>query len=517
MNQLTRVLYALAWAAAAWFPLTDADIWWHLASARAMLEQGSWLTSDPFTFTAEGLPWLNVHWLYQLAVWGVYRAGGLGGLVAAHALCWGTAAYLWNNEKRVDWLLLFIPLLWATHYLLMARPLALTIFLLGVQYRAYHAPWPGKVRWGLLIVIQIMLANSQGLFLLGPALLALYAWRERQGWRTSVRMAGILVLVSMVHPAGPRILLYPWKLLARLQPGNLFGAKVSENISPWQALLGLGEAMELWQALALLVLTILMVWLALRKRITLHVFVSYVPWLGLAWLAQRNIPILLVMAIPLVASKLPPAWGRDFRWWLGLGLSVAFAVAQCQWWIVAATPVAPFRTPTGAVQFLRQQLAGRPLPAPVFCEIRHGGYLAWKLYPMVRTYVDGRLILRATDFFQQYLALETQPGQFQHLPLYNKMDYAVLPVGYPGIFRPLAHDLAKRSDWRLVYFDEVAWVFARAAQGPLDLRRRGPERVRDSAYLEWQVRQAGRSPQVRAESAHWWREAASLLNSPYTP
>jgi hypothetical protein len=78
----SRPLALLAWGAAligafwAWFPIADTDLWWHLAAGRELWEQGRWLAQDPFCSSTLGLPWLNIHWLFQLCAYALYSAGG---------------------------------------------------------------------------------------------------------------------------------------------------------------------------------------------------------------------------------------------------------------------------------------------------------------------------------------------------------------------------------------------------------------------------------------------------------
>ncbi len=499
------ILYALAWSLAAWFPLTDADIWWHLASAREMLLQKSLLHSDPFTFTAEGAPWTNIHSLYQLIIYGIYSLGGAGALVVFHSLCYGAGAALWNREApRSPWLLLFIPLLWAVQFLLMARPLAWTLLLLALQFRVYHAPWRRAVRLGVLVFLQVLLANSQGLFLLGPILIFLYAVRERKPFRQNIFGFTALTLASAIHPEGFRVLIYPWKLLLRLSPGNLFASRMSENISPWKALFGSGNLMEFFQAAALLIFTVLFVCFIGRKRSEWRTSLLILPWLILAWLAGRNIPVLFMIALPLLAAKLPE-WPHSFGKYLSYLLFAALFIAQWQWWRVNNAPVAPFRTPENAARFLENHPVQN---TRLFSEIRYGSYLAWRL-PGVKTFVDGRLILRDAEFFSHYLSLEQKPENFETLPMRNTFDFALIPAAYPEMFHALAGYLAASPGWRLVYFDETAWLFARPETALEDLRTR-PE-VRDSAYLEFQTRMKDENILIQMEGEYFWHRAARLF------
>jgi hypothetical protein len=67
-------------------PIADGDIFWHLAAGREMVHRRAWLRTDPFTLSAHGRPWVDVHWLFQLLVYGIHASRGLAGVVIAKAL-----------------------------------------------------------------------------------------------------------------------------------------------------------------------------------------------------------------------------------------------------------------------------------------------------------------------------------------------------------------------------------------------------------------------------------------------
>src|SRR5690349_917858 len=52
------------------------------------------LRADPFTMSAAGRAWIDVHWLFQLTVAAVHRAIGLPGLAAVKALAIAAGAVL---------------------------------------------------------------------------------------------------------------------------------------------------------------------------------------------------------------------------------------------------------------------------------------------------------------------------------------------------------------------------------------------------------------------------------------
>jgi hypothetical protein len=456
------------------FPLADSDIWWQLASGRELLFQKQFLWTEPFTFTGVGLAWTNVHWLYQLLVYSIEAMAGrygAGALVVTHALVWGGAAWAWTKPRSgsmTGWLLLLLPLVWANRFLLMARPLAFTMLLLGLQHRLYLSKMHLGKKWGLILFLQIILVNIQGLFLLGPILFVLHELSIRKHWRALVPGALGLLTVSCVHPKGVSILLYPFGLLERLQPGNLFGERISENISPGRAFFG-GDPAQLWQAMALVLVTILLFWYACKHTPFRPGLVLLLPLLVLAWLAQRNIPILLLVSLPLLAPLIAKGLSWRFATRAGAAMILAVGIAQVQWWQIYPGAVAPYRFPQGSVTWIQEHVRYRPLR--VFCDIRHGGFLSWHLYPQVKTYVDGRLILRDSTFFAQYLNLENHPETFSALDRAWHFDAVVLPVDYPPMFRKLARQLAQDSTWVLVQSDESSWLFMRSqvVRSPLEL------------------------------------------------
>ena len=69
---LAAVTFALA------VPLQpgDPDAYWHLASARWMVEHGQILRSDVFTSTVAGTPYNVGEWLGELVMYGAFALDG---------------------------------------------------------------------------------------------------------------------------------------------------------------------------------------------------------------------------------------------------------------------------------------------------------------------------------------------------------------------------------------------------------------------------------------------------------
>ncbi len=62
--------------------IVDPDLWWHVKVGQTILSTHSWPTTDPYSFTVAGNPWLAYEWLGEVLLGAVERFWGLQGLEA---------------------------------------------------------------------------------------------------------------------------------------------------------------------------------------------------------------------------------------------------------------------------------------------------------------------------------------------------------------------------------------------------------------------------------------------------
>ena len=55
----------------------DPDLWWHLKVGETILRTHHWPTTDIYSFTVNGQPWLAYEWLGDVLLAGALPAGGL--------------------------------------------------------------------------------------------------------------------------------------------------------------------------------------------------------------------------------------------------------------------------------------------------------------------------------------------------------------------------------------------------------------------------------------------------------
>ncbi|RYZ10248.1 MAG: hypothetical protein EOO73_01335 [Myxococcales bacterium] len=484
-------------------PSADGDIWWHLAAGREMLARGSVLVSDPFSVSAAGRPWADVHWLFQLATYCIHSAFGLAGLVwakcaflAAGALVLGAALgpRAKVNGAHAAFTTLLVAALFSARSLLLLRPVIVTLGFVAVfVFVLEGVSRRGKLsRLWLLPLLQIPWANFQGLSALGPALVAAYAvaasaaaLREGKAWPfareapeslPAWRHAHALLLALCgcalacgVTPFGARALSLPLMLASRLSPGsdNVYSQAVAENVPPYllEQYTG-GEFWHLKWFIGLLALAML----AAGRRLRLSHAALLLGFAALALMSNRNVLLLYWVGAPIAALYLAPSvrrWLRERRPVLARrALPLLNAAALLA--IIAAAGVAaaretslaeptPFRAPVESVRRLR----ALP-PGDVFTADHQGGYLSWQLYPRFRPYIDSRLVLRSEDEFQEYLGLCEAPSRFDAFQARHRFRYVLLPTAYPDRYLGLIAHVYGSPDWKLVFTDGAEALFARA-------------------------------------------------------
>src|SRR4051812_36435021 len=58
------------------FPLKDTDFWWHLRTGDLIRQTSTVPRTDLYTYTVPDKPWIDLHWVYQVAISWLYERGG---------------------------------------------------------------------------------------------------------------------------------------------------------------------------------------------------------------------------------------------------------------------------------------------------------------------------------------------------------------------------------------------------------------------------------------------------------
>ena len=368
----------LLWAclAACYQQIPSPDLWWLLADGRLISQTGSIPTVDPFSWTAQGLPWHNDQWLAGWLTFQVYRVTGLEGLHLLKALMITLSLGLLldtgrrlRKDGQIGWL---------------APALAITLASAdGAHFfdvRAYLFTYLGLAllwRWlqlketlhpAAVFVLFAVWANLHGGVSSGLLLLGLECLIRR---RTHLAKMTLLAFVAACcNPSGIWLLLHPFRLLG----------------SPWG--LYLNEWAPLWRrpdkfAPLLINLACWLVWgLVARPRwqkadavLLLFGCFSLTGW--------RHIPLFALLALPRWCLHLK---GPSQAWQACCGALLLWGGLKPLW---LADP-AQSREQEYFPQRACTALADLPeVPRKLFHPYGLGGYLLWRGFQVC---VDGRAV-----------------------------------------------------------------------------------------------------------------------------
>jgi len=201
--------------------LGDPDSWWHIRVGLDIIATGSVPTSDTYSHSFNGQPWIAKEWLSQVLLALAYRAGGWNGVVLSAAASISLAAFLlaWQFGKVLKPTLALALALGVTLLsgsVFTARPHLFTLPIIVVWtaslFRAAQAGRPPPFQ---LLVLLWLWANLHASFTLGFVIAAFAGLailvRDRLSRPRLLVQWGLFgascVLVSLVNPYGIKAIL----------------------------------------------------------------------------------------------------------------------------------------------------------------------------------------------------------------------------------------------------------------------------------------------------------------------
>lgn len=481
IRRLFVTLFAVALFTMAVRATLDPDMWWHLRTGEAILQEGI-PRHDIFSFTVPHHKWITHEWLSQVFMWLVYEVGGLPGLIVVFAFLTALAFWLvYTCCVGRPFLAAFVVLLAAIASAIVwgARPqifnLLLTAAFVNLVER-YKAQKISKRTLWLLPVLMLFWANLHSGYLLGVVLLGTYTageavqrWLHADDERSlawpAIRFLGLIsvlsFLVAIFNPSGPELWIYPFFTLG----SSAMQVYIQEwhspdfhlaHFWPFAAMMGVGVAG----------------WLFSKKRPTWSDILLFLGTAAAGLLSARHIPLFAIVSAPIIARSLlesgretkafpllsgqqtqRPSINRKLKWlnWAVLGLALFAAGVWTANQIIINDAKIAARYPVAAVDFLEQQgLAD----AHGYNSYNWGGYLIWRGVPV---FVDGRADVYGDEFLFYYLkAFEVREGWSQPLNDFN-VDYVLMERS-----SALATVLATSAQWREIYSDDIARIFVPA-------------------------------------------------------
>jgi hypothetical protein len=445
----------------------DEDLWWHLRTGEWIAAHGAVPSQDYFGAHTAGHPWVAYTWLFDVFITGVYRSGGLHGVLAvttvsmlAAILALAGLLARYGNYRRA--ILLAGMAFVAMVPLVSPRPWLFSIlFLIAELYFLLTARESGKAMWMAPVVPLFALwANVHIQFVYGLAVLGVFALeptveglcREKGSYHPRLRSAwigllGLSAAATLLNPYGWRL----WSVVAQyaferapLAAVNEMQAMRFRDMSNWAAL---ALACGAWFALGR----------APKRRGVMLLLLAMACWTGFR--SARDVWFLAVLA-SVALTPCAEAGGRAVpgRWVrlgvalpLGAGLAVA-VLGSAGVSERALRQAMSERFPEGASRYAEAQ----GLSGPLYNSYSWGGYLMWRLRGMPVS-IDGRANLQGDERVAREQATWSGARTWAE-------DQELLGASTVILERdcPLAAILRSDGRFRKVYEDGVGCVFERA-------------------------------------------------------
>ncbi|HEV2397345.1 MAG TPA: tetratricopeptide repeat protein [Candidatus Sulfotelmatobacter sp.] len=510
------VLYAFF---AGFHTLQDFDLGWQLATGRWVVEHHRVFSTDVFSYTAAGQPWIYPA-LSGVIFYFVYLFGGyallswVGGLVSALTiglLCFNHKGHEGARRENlgkivVPVLAVFAAPLIANRTQPRAEMFTTILFATFLTLLWSHFRSRRSALW-LLPILMVLWVNLHPGFIAGIALCIAYLLTEVLELPSRVRRGPALsrlkrawpwlaltAAATLVNPWGPamygavlrqqsaqalhNLWIVEWEGVhlsaASLQqaldfrdPQSSFwwllvlavtGVCIGLWRKQWGAVLLLGGAiyfgLEHVRLQALFACIVVVIGGALLDE----------PFPRLAYSARREAsqsdlysrPHLGLVVLGIAVLSLTALRSADLisnRYYLRFSQRSIFG-AGLSWWF-----------PERAVDFVQRE----KLPANLFNGYALGGYLAWRLFPAYRDYIDSRALPFGQELFFRAYDLASEPpdsAAWRQEADSSGINTIIVPLSrYQGMtLFPQLHAFCRSQSWRPVYLDEVAAVFVRATE-----------------------------------------------------
>lgn len=322
---------------------------------------------------------------------------------------------------------------------------------------------------------------------------------KQKAWvcsRKYLLTAAACALASLLNPYGHCLHIH----IAQFLGSSFYFARISEF-----------QSLDFHSFTAAFFETLLMLAIAgaachLRARRFTHALLL-LSWSHLALFSARNIPIFAVVAVPGVSLAMRE-WLNSEIWScsskgsiqeLETGVeAIAKRYHERTWHLAPCFALLVFavllthpghrkalraefdksRFPVDAAGFLSEQHLVSPIR--LYSSWQWGGYLIYRLWPALRVFDDGRTDFYGPGFVNEGLRAWDAEADWSRILDRYQVNAALLPVN-----SPLTSVLRETDDWKLVYEDRVAVLFAKGRARSDRMRR---VICREPATLCWLIR-----------------------------
>ncbi len=423
----------------------DGDVSWHVDSGRWMLAHLAIPTTDPFSFTAKGHPWVAMEWLADLIYASAYSLDSYAGLavvvaiaiVALHAILY---VHLRGHVGPIGIAAAMVCIDVICSHFTLARPHVLV--------------WPIIAGWTVVLLNSLQTKRPPPFW----SLVLLVAWTNiHASFPLALLIAGGVALDAMIDTKWNNW--KPWALFllastgalmlnangfsGLIQPFHVTALKMLPSIDEWQA--STPTTTPEFYAVLLFGLCAL---LRRGTRVPIGQLFVLLVLLALSFSQVRHQSWFVIVAVLVFTPLLRTGGSMNER--VAPYLMAAAALLAARAWL-PNIPNESAANPRHLLAAVPTELRSRP----VLNGYSLGGPL---ILAGIRPYIDGRAEMYGDAFFADYVKITD--GDFARFNrAVNRYDirWTLLPYGNAALIK----ELDASPSWRRIYADKVGVIHVR--------------------------------------------------------
>jgi hypothetical protein len=451
----------------------NQDLGRHILLGKIITQTLSVPLTNLLSYTNPDFSFINTHWLSEVIFYLVEKLTGFLGLLIFTSL-FATAAFLIQllYIKKYK----FLPIVLASLIYLQilldrtdVRPEIFSFFFLSIfvvilyKYRNRFTKWIY-----LLPIIEMLWVNIHIYFPVGIIVIGLFLLDHILTQRKRIKSKQTLTLVVVLLLCFVATMINPNTIRGALNPLFLFnnyGFEIEENHN----IFDIWNLYQQKSAIAYFFISVpllfSLLFLNFKKTKPIDWFLA-IAFSIIAASAERNLPLFVFTTFIAFAGALNNLYTNlhlqlqknIYLSYLIYSLFGLFIIWQTTSMLLA-NPLG-FGLPTNqsnAVDFLRQINS----KGPIFNNFDTGSYLAYRLYPGEKVFVDGRPEAYPASFFKnEYIPVEQNKNLFQQED--NKYHFNVIFISYTDVTpwnQQFLREINANPKWRLVYLNPLVVIY----------------------------------------------------------
>lgn len=493
-------------------PLMDNDLWWHMEYGEYMVKN---LTLQPdhsiYSWTVADPNWIYNGWIPQIFFYLVYSIGGVTLLHVSHYLFLISIVtlFLYYNRRLNEplnpfYLLAILSVLVCLHLnASQLRPeIFSVVFITLTVFIYFYSLSSGKNLFWLYPALMLIWVNSHGIFIFGMIFLSVafagellnYFFKKHALSKEMLKYFFISVVLSyavlIITPYGPK-----WVLSIITYFTDPQFMRQAKELVAYKSVFQFYHPAKYILSVMSIVFGILSIYMLFFKRyFNISIWLINALFIYLSFMYARSaflyLPVWYFSMVYLISilhtTSRTASSGKAHTSRLAPIFLVAFIIFSI--WTINWAVYNPMKYKYfgfGVGEYMPEKVADflleHKLEGPLFNTYEIGGYLLWRLHPHYRIFIDPRHGPYTKHLADDYRQFELG-NNFEVFTARYPFKIAVVKLEW--IY--LVGNFLKSPDWKLIYFDTSAALFANKTVNLPDLLNvdLGPERFKDVRSYE---------------------------------